>query len=172
MRPPLRVQVRGPQRARLEQMYREADDPRTQLRVQMVLLCQAGHSVEEIGQITRKSDDTVRYWLHRFQKAGCAGLIEAPHSGRPPEITPAIEAFLRECIPQSPRDFRLKRPSWTTALLAELVHRRFKVQVSDECIRQHLERVEVVCRRPTWTVKHLAERQPGYAQKKVRLPVC
>jgi putative transposase len=151
-------------------MYHQADDPRTQLRVQMVLLCQAGHSVGEIGQITRKSDDAVRYWLHRFQEAGCAGLIEAPHSGRPPEITPAIEVFLRECIPQSPRAFKLKRPSWTTALLAQLVKRRFKVEVTDECIRQHLERVDVVCRRPTWTVKHLAEQQPGYAQKKGRLP--
>lgn len=170
MRPPLRIQVCGRQLACLEQMYREADDPRTQLRVQMVLLSRAGHSVEEIGQITRKSDDAVRYWLHRFQEAGTTGLIEAPHSGRPPEITPAIEAFLRECIPQSPRDFRLQRPSWTTALLAEVVKRRFKVQVTDECIRQHLERVAVVCRRPTWTVKHLAEPQPGYAQKKARSP--
>ncbi len=51
MHPPLRIQLRGRQRARLEQMYREADDPRTQLRVQMVLLAQAGYSVLEIGQI-------------------------------------------------------------------------------------------------------------------------
>ncbi len=170
MRPPLRVQVRGRQLARLEQMYHQADDPRTQLRVQMVLLSHEGHSVEEIGQITRKSDDAVRYWLHRFQRAGCAGLSEAPNSGRPPEITPAIEAFLRECVQQSPRDFGLRRPSWTTALLAQVVKRRFKVRVTDECIRRHLERMDVVCRRPTWTVKHLAEQQPGYAQKKVRLP--
>lgn len=64
------------------------------------------------------------------------------------------------------RAFKLKRPGWTTALLAKLVRRIFKVRVTDECIRQHLERIEAVCRRPTWTVKHLAEQQPGYAQKK------
>ena len=172
MRLPLRVQVRGRQLVRLEQMYREADCPRTQLRVQMVLLSHDGRSVEEIARVTRKSDDAVRYWLHRFQSAGCAGLIEAPHSGRPPEITLAIEAFLRECIPQSPRAFKLKRPSWTTALLAQVVKHRFKVRVTDECIRRHLERVDVVCRRPTWTVKHLAQQQPGYAQKKAPLPAC
>jgi hypothetical protein len=40
------------------------------------------------------------------------------------------------------------------------------VRVTPECIRQHLHRLGFVCRRPTWTVKHLARQQPGYAQKK------
>jgi transposase len=132
----------------------------------MVWLSNDGYPVEEIAQITHKSDDAVRFWLHRFQASGCAGLSEAPHSGRPPQITAGIEAFLRECIPQSPRAFHLKRPGWTTALLAKLVRRGFKVRVTAECIRQHLERLDAVCRRPTWTVKHLAVQQPGYAQKK------
>ncbi len=166
MRPPLRIQLRGRQVVCLQKLYHRTKCPRTQLRVQMVLLSNDGYAVEEIAQITRKSDDAIRFWLHRFQRTGCAGLIEAPHSGRPPRITAGIEAFLRECIPQSPREFKLKRPGWTTALLARLVRRIFKVRVSDECLRQHLERIEAVCRRPTWTVKHLAEQQPGYAQKK------
>jgi transposase len=138
----------------------------------MVLLSHDDYSVEEIAKITRKSDDTVRYWLHRFQQGGCSGIDEAPHSGRPPQITASIETFLHECIPQSPRAFKLNRPGWTTALLVKLVKRRFKVSVSDECIRQHLQRVHAVCRRPTWTVKHLAQQQPGYAQKKGRFHAC
>lgn len=168
MRPSLRLRMRGRQRSRLQRMYGETTCPRTQLHIQMVLLSTAGYTVEEIAKITRQSDDTVRYWLHRFQRAGCRGLIEAPHSGRPPAITPGIETFLRECIPHSPREYKFKRPAWTTTLLAKLVKRSFQVRVSDECIRQHLARVEVVCRRPTWTVKHLAQQQPGYAQKKGR----
>jgi len=132
------------------------------------LLSHQGYSIEEIAQITRQSDDTVRRQLHRFLADGCAGLYEAPRSGRPPEITPAIEQFLLECIPRSPRDFAMQRPTWTTATLANLVKRRFKVEVTDECIRQHLEQLNVVCRRPTWTVKHLAQKKPGYAQKKGR----
>ena len=172
MRPPLQIRVRGYQLAQLLQMYDKATCPRTQLHIQMVLLSHDGYLVEEIARITHKSDDTVRYWLHRFQQAGCSGLIEAPHSGRPPEITLGIEAFLHECIPQSPRDFKMNRPGWTTALLAKLVQRRFKVQVTDECIRQHLPRIEAVCRRPTWTVRHLAEQRPGYAQKKGQFHAC
>ena len=172
MRPPLQVRVCGRQHSRLQRMFGTTTCPRTQLHLQMVLLSADGYVVEEIAKITRKSDDAVRYWLHRFQQDGCAGLIEAPHSGRPPAITPAMEAFLRECIPHSPREFKFKRPTWNMVLIAQLVKRRFKVRVSDECIRQHLARTEVVCRRPTWTVKHLAESQPGYAQKKGRFHAC
>jgi len=172
MRPSIQIQVRGHQLARLRAMYEETSCPRTRLRVQMVLLSCDGYSVNEIAKITRKSDDTVRYWLHRFQQGGCSGLREAPHSGRPPQITASIESFLREWIPQSPRDFKINRPGWTTALLAQLVKRRFHVDVSDECIRQHLKRVHAVCRRPTWTVKHLAQQQAGCAQKKGQFHAC
>ena len=99
-------------------------------------------------------------------REGCAGMTEAPRSGRPLAITPAVEQFLHECVRQTPREFGVHRPCWTTALLATVVRRRFKVKVTDECIRQHLPRIEAVCRRPTWTVKHRAVQRPGYAQKR------
>ena len=121
MRPPIQIQIGGHQLARLRAMYEETTCPRTRLRVQMVWLSHDGYSVEEIAKITRKSDDTVRYWLHRFQQGGCSGLLEAPHSGRPPQITASIETFLHECVPQSPRDFKINRPGWTTALWSNAV---------------------------------------------------
>ena len=166
MRPLLRVRAQGRQLTRLQSTYQCTRCPRTRLRIQMVLLSHQGYSIEEIARITRHSDETVRRWLHRFLEEGCAGLNESPYSGRPPAITSAIEHFLLECIPSSPRDFGINRPCWTTTILARLVKQRFKVEVSDECIRQHLEKFGVVCRRPTWTVKHLAQQKPGYAQKK------
>ena len=166
MRPLLKVGVRGRQLIRLQKVYGRTRCARTRLRALIVLLSHDGYSIEEIAQLTRQSDETVRRWLHRFLQEGCRGLYEAPHSGRLPEVTPAVEQFLRECVLQSPRDFGVPRPTWTTASLAKLVKRRFKIEVTDECIRQHLERLEVVCRRPTWTIKHLAKEKPGYAQKK------
>ena len=171
MRPPLRVNgLRGRQQTRLCSLYQTTSCPRTRLRVQMVLLSSAGYSVAQIARISQQSDDTVRRWLKRFLAEGWRGLLEAPHPGRPPAITPAVEQFLAECLRGSPRDYRLARPTWTTALLAQVVWRQLKVRVTDECIRQHLQRIEGVCRRPTWTVKHLARQQPGYAQKKAGSP--
>jgi transposase len=170
MRQPLQLKpIRGRQLSRLRAMYDQADGPRLRRRAQMVLLAQAGYRTKEIARITRQSRLTVRRWLHRFEAAGCAGLMEAPRSGRPPAITTAIESFLHEAVAKSPRDYGYGRPGWTTALLARLVRRQFKRSVTDECIRQHLALVDGVCRRPTWTVKYRAQEQPGYAQKKAGL---
>jgi transposase len=136
----------------------------------MVLLSHQGYPLAEIARITSHSDETVRRWLHRFLCQGIAGLREALHPGRPPKVTPVVEQLLREWVLLSPHQFGMHRPSWTTANLARFVERRCGVRVTAECIRQHLHQLDVVCRRPTWTVKHLAQAQPGYAQKKGQLP--
>ncbi len=171
MRPSLKLKpVRGRQLNRLREMYDQAECPRLRRRAQTVLLAQAGYEVAGIVQITRQSSWTVRRWLHRFMAEGCEGLWEALRSGRPPEITPVIELFLREAVVKSPREYGLARPNWTTNLLSQVIKRRFKREVSDDCVWQHLHDVGGVCRRPTWTVRHRAEAQPGYAQKKALLP--
>ncbi len=171
MRPSLKLKpVRGRQLNRLREMYDQAQCPRLRRRAQTILLAQAGYAIAEIAQITRQSSWTVRRWLHRFMAEGCEGLWEALRSGRPPQITPAIELFLREAVVKSPREYGLARPNWTTNALSKLIKRRFKREVSDDCVWQHLHDVGGVCRRPTWTVRHRAEAQPGYAQKKPPLP--
>lgn len=171
MRPTIQVtDVHWRQKARLEHLYRTTTCPRTRIRVQMVMLSIKGYSVLEIAQLTQQSDDTVRRWLSRFLRQGCDGLWEEPHPGRPSELTPAVEHFLLKSLKHSPRHFGFSRPTWTTPLLSEVVNQKFQLEISDECVRQHLQHLQIVCRRPTWTVKHLAEQQPGYAQKKAPLP--
>jgi transposase len=168
MRPPLHVRARGRQLGCLQKILRRSRCPRGRLRAQMVLLSHRGCSPQQIAAITGQSDETVRRWLHRFLSRGCPGLREAPRSGRPPKITKAVEHLLRQWALLSPRQVGVHRPSWTTVNLARLVERLVGVRVTDECIRQHLHRLDFVCRRPTWTVKHLAQAQPGYAQKRGR----
>lgn len=172
MCPPLGVRVRGRQLACLRNFLRRAPCPRTRLRGQRILLSHAGYPVDEIARITCHSDDTVRRWLHRFLRRGCPGLREAPHPGRPTRITPLVEQLLRQWVSLSPRRLCVHRPSWTTENLARLVEDLLGIAVTPECIRQHLHRLDFVCRRPTWTVQHLAREQPGYAPKKGRLLAC
>lgn len=171
MRPGLKIKrISGRQLRRVRQMYDQAECPRLRRRAQTILLAQEGYRTAEIATITRQSQMNVRRLLHRFIAEGCASLLEMPRSGRPADITPAIEGYLRKAVVQSPHVFGFARPGWTTQLLARLVRRQFKCTVTAECIRQHLGRAGAVCRRPTWTVKHKAEAQPGYAQKKAGLP--
>jgi transposase len=170
MRPGLKFKlISGQQLRRVRKLYDQAACPRLRRRAQTILLAQPGYRTAEIAKITRQSQMNVRRWWHRFSEHGCAGLLEAHRSGRPADITPAIESYLRTVVVQAPRAFGFARPGWTTHLLAQLVRRHFKHTVTDECIRQHLKRVGAVCRRPTWTVKHKAQAQPGYAQKKAGL---
>jgi transposase len=165
MRLPLPVRARGRQLHCLQKILRRSPCPRTRLRAQMILLSHQGYSLQAIAAITHQSDETVRRWLHRFHTGGCPGLREAPRSGRPPKITPAVTQLLRQWPQLSPREVDVQRPTWTTANLARLVWRLLGIGVTAACIRQHLHRLDFVCRRPTWTVKHLARQQPGYAQK-------
>src|SRR5262245_3207134 len=165
---PLHVAAGGRQLSCLRATLRRSPCPRARLRAQMVLLSHQGYSPQEIAAITRQSDVAVRRWLHRFRRHGCPGLREGTRPGRPPMVTPAVEQLLRDWALLSPRQLGVHRPSWTCAKLAGLVERLLGVRVTDECIRQHLPRLDFGCRRPTWTVKHLAQAQPGYAQKRGR----
>jgi len=173
MYPTLKLKpIRRRQLRRLRELYDESPDPRVRQRAQVILLAHAGCGTAEMATITHQSAMNVRRTLHRFMAQGCAGLPDSPRPGRPASITPAMEVYLRAAVVQSPHEFGLSRPGWTTQLLARLVKRQFRQTVSDECIRQHLGQIGGVCRRPTWTVKHIAQAQPGYAQKKAGSPGC
>ena len=156
------------QRAKLETLYANAICPRFRTRVQMILLSLEGRGTSEVSKLVRHSDDAVRYWIRRYETEGWRGLVEKQHPGRPPVITQAIECFLLKILDGPPRAYGVDRPTWTTAHMAGAIESRFGLKVTDECVRKHLAQIEIVCRRPTWSVKHIAEAQPGYAQKKLQ----
>jgi hypothetical protein len=130
----------------------------------MVLLSSDGYPVGEIAAITRR-DDTFRHWIQRFLYQGWRGLLEAPRSGRPAVTTLAIEQFLHDCLQGAPRDFRIARPSWTTDLLAQVVRRRLKVEVTGECTRTRLTPGADQGRVPP---AHLDGQAPGTSQAGLR----
>ncbi len=171
MYPTLKLKpISGRQLHRLRELYDQNRYLRVRRRAQVILLAHDGYGTSEIAAITRQSPMNVRRSLHRFMEHGCTSLLDVPRPGRPVTITPAMEAYLRAAVVQSPHDFGLGRPGWTTQLLARVIKRQFHQTVTAECIRQHLGHIGGVCRRPTWTVKHIAQTQPGYAQKKAGLP--
>ena len=170
MRPPVRIRLRGRQQSCVERLLHHAGCPRVRLYAQIVWLSHQGCSVPEISRMTDCGEDTVRRWLRRFQRDGCAGLHERAHPGRPARVTASAEKALRRWVQDSPRKHGIDRPAWTTATLAKCLQRKRGIRVTDECIRKHLHRVGVVCRRPTWTVKHRARQDPSYAQKKGPFP--
>ena len=69
----------------LHDHYRTTHDADERSRCQMILFSARGKNVSEIADLTLFDDDTVLYWLSRYEAEGLAGLTTRPRSGRPPK---------------------------------------------------------------------------------------
>lgn len=168
MRQALRViHLKWQQRRKLEKMYKSHEHKRVRERAHMILLSYDGQTPQQIAKTLLISDDRVRDAIHRFMAEGCAGLEEGHRSGRPPTITAEMDEDLKDWVLAKPEEQGVQRSYWTTESLAKALNKKYRVKVTDECIRNHLLDMSLVCRRPTWTVKPLAQQQPGYARKSI-----
>ena len=76
--------------AALQEHYRTTNDADERSRCQMLLFSARGKSVPEIADLTLFDDDTVLYWLNRYEAEGLAGLATKPRPGRPPKSRYAL----------------------------------------------------------------------------------
>ena len=65
----------------LHQLYRRTDSADLRTRCQMVLLSAQRRAVAEIAAWTFFGEDTVLYWIDRYEQDGLAGLEDRPRSG-------------------------------------------------------------------------------------------
>ena len=79
----LQLKVDNNEYAELRQLARQAVG-RVSERAHFVLLSAQGYSAPEIGDLLDYDAQTVRIWLKAYQQQRCAGLADAPRSGRPP----------------------------------------------------------------------------------------
>ena len=166
MRPPLRVRLSPGQVAALERHYRRTPKPAERTRVHIILLSHQGYTPPAIATIVRVDPATVRRTIHRFMRGGLWGLLNAPRPGRPRKVTPAWERLLVRTMEQDPRRLGVWRAAWTAPALADYLGERTGIRVSAQRIRHYLHVHGYAPRRPTWTVRHLARRDPQYAAKR------
>jgi len=102
MRPPLRVRLSPGQVAALERHYRRTPKPAERTRVHIILLSHQGYIPPAIATIVRVDPATVRRAIHRFERHGLRGLLNAPRPGRPRKVTPAWEGLLVRTVEQDP----------------------------------------------------------------------
>lgn len=69
----------------LRELYRETQNADMRTRCQMILLSAQEHTVSEIAELTFFNEDSVLYWLDRYESQGLSGLEDRPRSGRPPK---------------------------------------------------------------------------------------
>lgn len=69
----------------LKALYRQTHNADVRTRCQMILLSAQAHPISEIADLTLFNEDSVRYWLDRYESQGLSGLEDRPRSGRPPK---------------------------------------------------------------------------------------
>jgi transposase len=69
----------------LRELYRQTQNADIRTRCQMILLSAQEHAVSEIAELTFFNEDSVLYWLDRYESQGLSGLEDRPRSGRPPK---------------------------------------------------------------------------------------
>ena len=82
-------------------------------RARIVLLSRQGDSVAEIAEKLVVCQDTVRRWIHRFDRRGVAGLEDRPRAGRPPTFTTEAVGSVVAASLTAPEDLGLPFASWT-----------------------------------------------------------
>jgi transposase len=88
----------------LHTLYDKTKDVRMRTRAQMILLsAEQNMTAQQISQIVRKNDQTVRRWLKRYNTEGINGLSDAPRPGAPEKVTPEYCERLLNIVCQRPR---------------------------------------------------------------------
>ena len=69
----------------LREWYRQTQNADVRTRCQMILLSSQEYAVSEIAELTLFNEDSVLYWLDRYESQGLPGLEDRPRSGRRPK---------------------------------------------------------------------------------------
>jgi len=164
---PIRVRnLRQDEIEELHALYDKTKDVRIRTRAQMVLLsAEQNMTAQQIGQIVRKNDQTVRRWIKRYNAEGVNGLSDAPRPGAPEKVTPEYCERLLNIVRQRPRALEQPYSLWTLARLADFMAEETGIRVSAVTVRRILKDGGIVLRRPQHTI---SSPDPEYKVKKRR----
>ena len=103
MPPPTPLILPAPVRAEWEAITRSTRTPAGLVpRARLILALAAGASYTELTTRWGLAATSISRWKHRFAARGLAGLHEAPRSGRPDRLAPAMEARILALTQQPP----------------------------------------------------------------------
>lgn len=150
------------ERKELQRMVRQ-EVGRVSQRAQMVLLSARGRKVPEIADIFAVCLPTVRFWLHRFNADGPAGLYDQERSGRPPKVTQEVQDTIRQMMQADPQQAGYRATFWTVAMLVAALTNRLQTVFSMSTIRKTLYQIGLRWGRPRLSMPDKAD--PEKAQK-------
>lgn len=161
----LQLELDDSECSQLRQMGRQAVG-RVSERAHFVLLSAQGYSPPEIGALLGYDVQTVRTWLKAYQAHRCAGLDDAPRSGRPP-LDRHLTAVVQAQASQPPPNSGYLQACWTVTLLVLHLATRFRLGVSPSRVRRALHQAKFCWKRPK--LAPARRRDPRAAEKEAKI---
>ncbi len=150
------------ERKELKRMTRQ-EVGRVSQRTQMILLSVRRKTVSEIADIFEVNRATVRFWIHRFNAYGPAGLYDQERSGRPRKVTPEVKETIVKMVQDDPQKEGYLATFWTVAMLVAALTNKLKVTLSPSALRGTLHQIGLRWGRPRLGMP--AKLDPEKAQK-------
>jgi len=126
------------------ELRREAsrsDDSRAARRMLAIALVLEGASRAEAARCCGMDRQTLRDWVHRYNRDGIAGLCNQPLPGRPPALTSEQMAELKAVVLAGPDAGKDGVVRWRCCDLRRVVAERFEVEVHERTVGKLLKRL-------------------------------
>jgi transposase len=112
-------------------------------RLLAIALVLEGVSRQAAAHQTGMDRQSLRDWVHRYNETGLDGLVSRVGSGRPPKLTAAQMAELREMVLTGPDPDVHQVARWRCIDLRYEVARRFSVSVDEGTIGKWLRKLKL-----------------------------
>jgi transposase len=98
-------------------------------RARLLLWRDEGYSITEIADLGGVTRPTVYLWLDRYGSSGVDGLVDAPKSGKPPQVSPSVRSRIVALTRASP-PAQLGITHWSSRAMSSYLRRFEDIAVS------------------------------------------
>jgi len=124
----------------LDTFLKQTKEARVFRRAQAVREVVKGQRLQTASDTLSFTYAALRKWVHRFAHQGPQGLADRPRSGRPPNVTCALEQHLKRLVDQDPLQHGSLHSQWSCRALATVFARETGVQLGRESVRGVLKK--------------------------------
>jgi transposase len=117
-------------------------------RLRAMALLEQGHSLNEVARRVGCNASSVMRWRNACRRGGPAALRPRPTPGRPARLTLAQRKRLVGYLVQGPLAHGFSTDLWTTARVAQVIHRRLGVRFHRDHVGRLLHAVGWTCQKP------------------------
>jgi transposase len=105
-------------------------------------------SSKQIAQDLGMHAQTVREWRRVYKQRGAQGLRLKPHPGRPALLSDEQRQQLLTLLKETPTSHGFERHFWTTAMIAELIKRKFDIDYNADWVGEMLHALGMSWQKP------------------------